>query len=278
MQNKTELSVSVVVYRTDLKDLEIVFSDFKKSAMKFCKENEASISFYLVDNSEDWDYHLALSNLINKWFFQNSTISAQLIRSKNIGYGRANNIAITNSEAPYHLVMNPDVYLSEDALFLARNYLEQNPKVGMLTPAIYSLGGERIFLCRRQPGIGILILRRFMFGFLRKKLEKKMFYHEMRDKNYDEIIDDVPFPSGCFMFFRTAFVRKLGGFDERYFMYFEDLDLARRMRQFAAIHYVPTVSIKHQWARGSYKKLKLFHIHISSAVKYFWKWRKARGI
>jgi GT2 family glycosyltransferase len=83
---------------------------------------------------------------------------------------------------------------------------------------------------------------------------------------------EVPYLSGCFMFLRVAALKKVGLFDERFFMYPEDIDLTRRMyKEFKTVFY-PEVEITHQHARESYKSLKLFYIHIVNMIRYFNKW------
>lgn len=83
---------------------------------------------------------------------------------------------------------------------------------------------------------------------------------------------EVPSLSGCFMFVRIAVLKKVGGFDERYFMYAEDLDLCRRIGKVSRTMYYPNVVVYHEYAKGSYKNRRLLRYHLSSVVKYFNKW------
>ncbi len=74
------------------------------------------------------------------------------------------------------------------------------------------------------------------------------------------------------MFVRTTVFEKVGGFDERFFMYAEDVDLSRRIhRNYKTIFY-PKVSITHEYEKGSYTNYKLLKYHITSLFKYFCKW------
>ena len=87
---------------------------------------------------------------------------------------------------------------------------------------------------------------------------------------------DKPFEitnaTGCFMFFRTSVFTELGGFDERFFMYLEDCDIARRTAEkYKALHY-PMADVIHLWERESKRNKKLLLIHIQSILKYFLKW------
>jgi GT2 family glycosyltransferase len=93
----------------------------------------------------------------------------------------------------------------------------------------------------------------------------------MRDQSYEQPME-VPFLPGCFMFFRTSVLRPLDGFDERYFLYVEDLDLSRRAATLARNLYLPDVEITHEAQRGAYKSLRLLRYFAVSVVRYFNKW------
>jgi GT2 family glycosyltransferase len=83
---------------------------------------------------------------------------------------------------------------------------------------------------------------------------------------------DVPFISGCFMFLKTAVLNDVGLFDDRYFMYCEDLDFSRRINARYRTVFYPEVEIVHHYAKGSYKNKNLLKIHLQSAFQYFNKW------
>jgi len=102
-------------------------------------------------------------------------------------------------------------------------------------------------------------------------VKARMDWYEMREKDYQTKFV-APSLSGCFMFLRTEALQKIGLFDERYFMYLEDIDLSRRIFQQYKNVYFPTQIIYHDHAKGSYKSLKLLFIHIQSALRYFNKW------
>lgn len=74
------------------------------------------------------------------------------------------------------------------------------------------------------------------------------------------------------MFLRTNILKKVGLFDEKFFMYLEDTDLTRRIHKVAKTIYFPYVHIYHEYGKGSYKNFKLLYYHIDSAIKYFNKW------
>jgi GT2 family glycosyltransferase len=83
---------------------------------------------------------------------------------------------------------------------------------------------------------------------------------------------NIPYLSGCFMFFRTTALKEIGLFDERIFMYIEDADITRRMHKKYKTIFLPSVTVYHHYAKGSYKNFKLMLYNIHGAVIYFNKW------
>ena len=86
------------------------------------------------------------------------------------------------------------------------------------------------------------------------------------------VVREVPCLSGCFMFLRSKVLREVGFFDERYFMYMEDVDLCRRIGAKYQTVFYPDVAITHGYAKGSYTNGTLLGYHVRSAVRYFRKW------
>ena len=82
----------------------------------------------------------------------------------------------------------------------------------------------------------------------------------------------VPYLSGCFMLLRQSILHEVGGFDERFFMYGEDIDLSRRMAQKSDNMFFPDVSVTHAYGAASYKSLKMLYIHAMNVSRYFNKW------
>ena len=93
----------------------------------------------------------------------------------------------------------------------------------------------------------------------------------MRETGYNKIMD-VPYLSGSVMLFRKSILEKIGGFDENFYMYFEDTDITRRISEISRTVFYPYTSVIHLWERGSHKNIKLFFISLISTAKYFNKW------
>lgn len=193
-------------------------------------------------------------------------------RPDNPGFGAAHNLAINDALAAgtdYHLVLNPDISFDEKVIPALQAYMDAHPEAGLVMPDIRYPDGSRQHLCKLLPHPFDLLVRRFVPTLYR--MSGRVETYEMRCSGYDRIMD-VPALSGCFMFLRASVLRKTGGFDERFFMYLEDVDLSRRIGQHARTVFFPAVAITHAYQKGSYKSSALLWRHISSAIRYFNKW------
>jgi GT2 family glycosyltransferase len=191
----------------------------------------------------------------------------------NLGFGAANNLALRSLRSPcdYHLIVNPDIRLNAGVLERLHAFMEHHPDVGLVMPKILYTDGSEQRLCKLLPTPFDLFLRRFL-GSLGKSLFKSHWdAYEMRNVDLS-MTREVPSLSGCFMFVRTAALAEVGAFDERYFLYMEDLDLCRRIGSRYRTVFYPAVSVCHGYAKGSYANNRLFGYHLRSAIRYFNKW------
>jgi GT2 family glycosyltransferase len=102
--------------------------------------------------------------------------------------------------------------------------------------------------------------------------------YEYKDRDYNKIIFDIPYLSGCFMFLRTSILKKVGLFDDRIFMYLEDADLTRRFLEVSRTAYYPEAQVYHHFAKLTHKEVKFKWITIESAFVYFKKWGWLKSI
>jgi hypothetical protein len=236
----------------------------KKAIDSFLACEEVSI-LYLVDNSPTQDLKM----------LNNDPRIVYIFNDKNLGFGKAHNIAIKLSveqKSDYHFVLNPDIYFDKLELTKMISFLDDNKEFGQLMPQIRFPNEEIQYLCKRNPKPFDLFLRRFAPKFVQEKYKKRMDDFEYRNRDYNDIILDVPYFSGCFMVFRTNILEKIGGFDERIFMYIEDADITRRVLEISRTIYFPQARIYHHYEKGSYKKLKLMFYNLHGAYIYFRKW------
>ena len=216
---------------------------------------------YVVDNSPE-DTLRTIGEISPK---------IKYIRNKNTGYGSAHNIAIREAislNAVYHVVLNPDIVFKPEVIESLIQYMDQHQDVGQIMPKVFYPDGRLQYLCKMVPTPFDLIFKRFL---PEKLTRKRMDKFQLRFTGYDSIMN-VPYLSGCFMLFRVSALKEIGLFDERFFMYPEDIDITRRMhRQYKTIFY-PHVSIIHAHAAASKTNVKMLKIHILNMIKYFNKW------
>jgi GT2 family glycosyltransferase len=186
-----------------------------------------------------------------------------------VGYGRANNLALARLDSDVHLVMNPDVELEAGAIVAALEAMREDARIGAVAPAVRGPSGERQYLCKRYPSLWVLFLRGFAPAFVRSRFSAAIDRYEMRDVPADCAFAPVPLASGCFMLLRTALFERLGGFDPRFFMYFEDYDLSLRIGREAQVAYVPQVRIVHHGGEASRKGVRHVAWFVRSAWRFF---------
>jgi len=190
-----------------------------------------------------------------------------LRNDKNAGFGTAHNQVIDLLDSRYHLVVNPDIVIENSVINEMAVFMDEHPDIGLLSPLIKYPDGRIQYLCKRNPTFIDLFIR-LVFP---NSFKKRHHYFEMRETGYDrEFV--IEYATGCFMFFRTEIFKKLGGFDENFFLYQEDADITRRVNEISKTVFYPYNYVVHEWQRGSHKSLKLALIDIMSAMYYFRKW------
>ena len=229
---------------------------------KFTKLVEGDVTIVaFIDNSKNDAFRI----------LEKRSAQIRYIHNENIGYGGAHNIAIREAMtegAKFHLVVNPDIYFEKNAIDELINYMDNNTDVGQMMPKVFYPNGELQYLCKMVPAPLDLIFKRFLPSALtRKRLHK----FQLRFTGYDKTMN-VPYLSGCFMLFRVAALQEVGLFDERFFMYPEDIDMTRRMHEKYKTIFYPAVSIIHAHEAASKTNFRMLWIHISNMVKYFNKW------
>ncbi|MDR3653731.1 MAG: glycosyltransferase family 2 protein [Paludibacter sp.] len=245
------VNVSIVLYKHKLSEIIPLVETLRKS--------EAVSQIFLIDNSPTENPEFT-SLYVNYSF-----------TGKNIGYGAGHNIAIKQTleqNISYHLVINPDINFEPEILLKIEDFMNNNSEIGLLMPKIRYPNGEIQYLCKLIPTPFDLIFRRFLpKSWTTKRTEK----FELRASGYNRMLE-VPYLSGCFMFLKTEAIRRVGLFDERFFMYPEDIDLSRRIHRNYKTIYYPNVEVVHFHEQSSYLNLKMLIIHSVNMIKYFNKW------
>ena len=246
------ITASIVTYHTPYIEIKKLIN---------CVLCSSIAKLYIIDNSRNDSLRI----------LESSDPRLRYIHNANIGYGGAHNIAIREAMelgSGYHIVINPDIYFEKGAIEDLVEYMDANQDVGWVMPRVEYPNGELQYLCKLLPTPVDLILRRFVPERLFSKSRDKF---ELRHFDYEHKIN-IPYLSGCFMFLRISALREIGLFDERYFMYGEDIDLSRRMHAVFKTMYYPKVTVIHAHEKASYKNRHMMWVHIINLIKYFNKW------
>ncbi|MFP5040692.1 glycosyltransferase family 2 protein [Parasediminibacterium sp. JCM 36343] len=249
------VSASIVLYNSD---------DVVCKAIASLLKAKIGLKLFLVDNSPTRALETKLAAFIN-----NPQVE-YIYNNANVGFGAAHNIAIKKSIpfAKYHLVINPDIYFEEGVVEALYAYMEINKEVGHVMPKILYPDNTVQYVAKLIPSPIDLLARRFLPSFVFKKRNKTL---QLECSGYNQVFE-APYLSGCFMFLRMAALNEVGLFDERFFMYPEDIDLTRRIhKKFKTVFY-PAVYVYHEHGKGSYKSMKMLWIHTVNIIKYFNKW------
>ena len=257
------ITACIVLYKNDIGMLKESIHSFLNTDLK--------VHLYLVDNSPS-------SDLI---ILKNDRRITYIHNPSNPGFGASHNVAIQKAfelDSDYHLVLNPDIYFEKGTLEVLCDFLDANAEAGHVMPKVTYPNGEFQYLCKTNPTFFDLFARGFMPSFLKKVFQKRMDKYEYKDRDYNKIIYDIPYLSGCFMFLRTSMLRKVGFFDDKIFMYLEDADLTRRFLEVSRTVYYPEAHVYHHFAKLTHKKMKFKWITVESAFIYFNKWGWLKSI
>lgn len=266
------LSVSIVTFRPDLGQLGATIRSLAQAGQA-C-DPVIRLSLTLIDNTpgEATSDDMSFRQSLNTWFGDD----VQLVRCpENPGFGVGHNRGLSEL-GRYHLILNPDVELQTDALSIAMSFMTSHLECGLLAPVRVDAEGRPQSLCKRYPSVLVLLLRGFAPRFVRALFPEQLAQYEMRDKLSSDVLWDPPIISGCFMLFRSEVLNQLGGFDPRFFLYFEDDDISLRTGAISRIARVPQVRIIHHGGHAARKGLRHIAIFARSAVKFFskhgWSW------
>lgn len=197
----------------------------------------------------------------------------------NVGFGAGNNIAFQRARGEYVMLVNPDLTVFPGEMEKLIAFADAHPDIGLVGPMLLNpdRGLQRSF--HRFPSPLIPILRRTMLGRTAWGA-KKIDAYLMRDADAS-VVQDVDGLFGAAILIRRKALDAIGPFDERFFMYFEDVDFCRRAWQAGwRVCYAPVATFVHYHQRESEVKRiwqlftnRVLREHIKSAIRYFWKYR-----
>ena len=273
LSSPSVLAVSIVVYFPDAAWLRVTLQTLV-AALAHARHDGAidRAMICLVDNqatSTTSPHSVQLDNACNRLAWIEAI---NIAGHGNIGYGRANNLAIARcAECDFHLVLNPDVKLDEDAISNALRHLQQHPDCAMISPVATAPDGQALYLVKRFPDLLTLALRGFAPEWVKRRFRTKLDSYDRRETPFDAGLSDAQIVSGCFMLVRRTALTNVGGFDPAFFLYFEDFDLSYRISKVSVIARVPGVRIVHAGGSAASKGLRHVWWFARSALRFHWK-------
>lgn len=257
-------SISIVVYKPKREIFEKVLESISSC---LCEDSPLlkNPEITIIDNSNQ---KKRLETTIKQYLGGNLQINI-VSNVKNIGYGRAHNLAILKSTSNYHLILNPDVVLRSDALKVGLEYLQDNRDVVAISPKCFDDNNEVQYIAKTYPSVLVLFLRGIAPKILRNIFYKNLHKYEEREKIDNDKISEIEMMSGCFMLCRTEALKKINGFDSRYFLYFEDFAMSLELSKLGKLMYVPSMKIIHFGGYAARKGLLHIFYFVCSSIRFF---------
>jgi len=254
----------------------IVILDFMKASrvlenVRFIFSQKTNFEFevIVIDNSCNKNNAEILKNGLKE--YKNLRL---IINEKNSGYIKAHNKAIAESSGKYIFMVNPDILFKEELSFQKIiDFLDENPEIGILGPKQINDSGEIAITARAFPKLYIQVIRR---TFLRSLpfLKKEVAYDEMRHLDFSKVQDVDWLQSSCFVVRRDLW-RKIGGFNEAYFLFMADVELCFETWKInKRVVYYPDVQVYADGKRLSaggfcdFFKNWILRQHVVDAIKY----------
>ncbi len=244
------ISASIVTFHNPKDDVKSVIDTFLSSG------SERIV--FVVDNSRNNSLQEICSNERIIYIYNET----------NIGFGSGHNIAIKKAieiGIEYHFVLNPDVKYSPEVVDILVAKMTADSRIGAIMPKVLNVDHSVQYLPKLLPSPILLLVR--TIGPMKWLFNKQYKQHVLA--RFEDIEINVPSLSGCFSLYNLSALKEVGSFNEKYFMYFEDTDLSRRIHKLYKTLYFPSVAILHGHRRGAAKEFSLFRIFAKSAIIYF---------
>ncbi|GIK55967.1 MAG: glycosyltransferase family 2 protein [Chloroflexi bacterium] len=190
---------------------------------------------------------------------------------ENVGFPRGNNMGIAKAHGRYILLLNPDTVLHENALVHMVDYLENHLDVGVVGAQLLNEDGSVQSSRRRFPTLTTAF---FESTWLQSKAPQRILDRYYALDMADDQTADVDWVMGACLMTRQEIAHTVGGLDEGYFMYSEELDWCRRIKMAGwRVVYLPTAQITHYQGKSSEQVVAQRHIYFNRAkLRYFRKY------
>lgn len=249
-----DLHVVIVNYNTrDL--LRDCLASLRESAL-----GEYSMATTVVDNgSDDGSAEMVASEFPE----------VAVLRNDNLGWAHGNNLGLKWTDARYQLLLNPDTMVPPSALAMALQHMEANPDIGALGPRLVLADGSLDPACRR--GFPTVLNSIAKFSGLARLMPRSRLLASYNLTYLDpDVAADVDSLVGAFMLLRSLALEQIGGVDQAYFMYADDLDLCYRLKSLGwRVQYWPEVTVLHYKRAASSKSVRAPHeFYVSMGLFY----------
>ena len=262
------LSTSLVTFRADRALLQRTLAAYAAATAPLLASGWRC-QLTVVDNASGPDDRAALQSLL-------PPTATLLANSGNRGFGRAHNQVIAAAASDFHLILNPDLEMAPDALTEGLRYLQQHVAVVAVSPSCRNGAGQPESLCKRLPSVLDLALRGFAPQALQRRCAARLARYACADLLAANAPVAVPLASGCWLLCRTAALQAVGGFDPRYFLYFEDFALSLALQRQGALHHVPACRVLHHGGQAARKGWRHRWLFARSATQFLarhgWRW------
>lgn len=192
---------------------------------------------------------------------------------ENLGYSKGVNLGIQRARGRFLLILNPDTVVRRGTLRRLIDFVERTPDAGIVGPRLVFHDGTVQLSCRRFYTFRVLLMRRTPLGKIFKN-DRAARDHLMIEFDHQST-REVDWVLGAAMFVRREAVDNVGMMDERFFLYFEDVDWCYRMKQRGLkVYYLADAVIEHGYKRESAQAVlnRSFAAHLVSLFRYYEKW------
>lgn len=205
-------------------------------------------------------------------FIKENYPDISLIENKKLqGFAKNNNDGAKLAKGNYILILNPDIILtSNNAIDILHGYLITNPTTGIVAPKLLNTDLSMQYSARKFMSVKLLLIRIFTKGKDDTKNKTVQDYLMCDISNKEPV--EVDWCMGAALLFKKDFYFKLGGFDEKFFLYVEDTDICNRCwKAGKKVMYLPEAEVIHKHQRSSKNFNKRTWFHIKSLFYFFWK-------
>lgn len=262
-----KLALIIVSYNT---------KELVRNQLNYLKKIQTNIDYevIVVDNGSDDDIKELKSEFHDVIF---------ILSKNNLGYFGGANLGVKFSNSEYLFILNSDILASDYCFDKLIDFIEKNKNIGIIAPKLIYPDERGIQnSCFRFHNILTPLIRRTALGDTKFGMfeNKKML---MDDFNHEETIE-CDWILGAAFVIKKDFLKEIGGFDERYFLYYEDMDICKTTwKNNKKVVYLHNTFMIHNHARSSKNKNlfdvfknKILRIHITSSMKYFFKFTSRR--